>query len=66
MSKCKKYVLLGAGLLLAAIGFILYALNNPQAAFSWNNNITYTIYGVYGVVTGIVWGLAFKHRQKIE
>lgn len=64
LSKFKTYILSGSVLILIAIAFILYAANNPQASFSWGNSVTYVIYGAYGLLTGLVWGLAFKYRPK--
>jgi len=64
LSKFKTYILCGSVLMLIAIAFILYAVNNTQASFPWDNSVTYVIYGVYGLSTGFVWGLAFKNRPK--
>jgi len=64
LSKFKTYILSGSVLMLIAIAFILYATNNSQASFPWDNSVTYVIYGVYGLLTGLVWGLAFKNRPK--
>jgi ABC-type transport system involved in cytochrome c biogenesis permease subunit len=41
---------LSIGMLLFAICFIVYALNNPQASFPWSNSYTYAIYIIYLVV----------------
>lgn len=38
-------------MIVVAICFVVYALNNPQAGFPWGNSITYGIYLVYAVVT---------------
>jgi ABC-type transport system involved in cytochrome c biogenesis permease subunit len=50
--KSKKKTLIGIGIamLLFAIGFFLYALNNPQFSFPWSNTLTYSIYLIYIVV----------------
>ncbi|WP_409969323.1 hypothetical protein RFF05_05175 [Bengtsoniella intestinalis] len=64
MSKCKGYFITGCVLMIIAIAFILYAVNNPQASFPWSNSVTYAIYSVYGLLTGLIWGLVFKHRPK--
>ena len=40
-------------MLLFAVGFVLYAINNPQASFPWSNTISYSIYlGYIGVMIG--------------
>ena len=52
----KRKILLSVSILmlLCAIGFVIYALNNPQAGFPWSNGITYTIYLVYiGIMIGL-------------
>ncbi len=64
MSKFKKYLIIGCLLFIAAIIYILFALNHPEMSLPWSNFISYTIYIVYGGITGIIWGLAFKHRPK--
>ena len=64
MSKFKAYLITGCILMMVAILFILYAVNNPQASFPWSNSVTYIIYILYGLLTGCVWGLVFKHRPK--
>lgn len=37
-------------MLLAAVAFVVFALNNPQAGFPWSNTVSYTIYGAYAAV----------------
>lgn len=37
-------------MLLAAMAFVGYALQNPQAAFPWGNGVTYAIYAAYAAV----------------
>ena len=46
----KVFSWLSIGMLLFAICFIVYALNNPQASFPWNNSYSYAIYIIYLVV----------------
>lgn len=64
MSKFKMYILTGSVLIVIAIAFILYAVNNPQASFPWSNSVTYAIYIAYALLTGLVWRMAFKHKLK--
>ncbi len=64
MSKCRRYFIIGCILMIVAISFILYGVNNPQASFPWSNSVTYVIYSIYGLLTGFVWGLVFKYRPK--
>jgi len=62
MLKCSKKVgkvkneeennlIISIVMLLGAIVFIIFALNNPQASFPWSNTITYGIYIIYVIAT---------------
>lgn len=42
--------IIGMIMLVVAIIFLVFALNNPQASWPWNNTITYTLYIIYLVV----------------
>ena len=64
MSKFKIYLTFGCLLSIIAIVFVLYAVNNPQASFPWNNSVTFAIYGAYGIIISLIWGLVFKHKPK--
>ena len=57
--KRKTYLYVSVIMLLVAIGFVIYALNNSQASFPWSNTITYAIYLVY---TGIMIGFFVLSR----
>ena len=46
--------IIGAIMAVAAIIFVIFALNHPEMSFPWNNTVTYGIYTVYGVVTTIL------------
>ena len=35
----------------ALIAFVAFALGHPEASFPWSNGVTYTIYGLYIIVT---------------
>ena len=50
--KDKKLIsmVIGMTMLVIAIVFIWYAMNNPQVSFPWSNTITYLIYLVYILV----------------
>jgi hypothetical protein len=45
---------IGLLMMLVAIVFVIFALNHPEMSFPWSNNITYTLYGVYALVTLIL------------
>ena len=49
-NKKKFFYIIALAMLIVALIFIVYALNHPEASFSWNNTITYTIYLIYLVV----------------
>lgn len=42
--------IIGMIMLVVAIIFLVFALNNPQASWPWNNTITYILYIIYLVV----------------
>jgi len=45
------FLIVGVIMLIVAICFVIFALNNPQASFPWNNMITFGIYIIYFVTT---------------
>lgn len=45
--KKKVFSGLSIAMLLFAVGFVVYALNNPQASFPWSNTVSYVIYIIY-------------------
>ena len=55
--------LIGLIMPLIAIIFILFAINNPQASFPWNNYITYPIYVIYLITIVILLIAPFKDRK---
>ena len=60
----KKYSrIIAVIMLVIAIAFILIALNNPQASFSWSNTITYMLYGVYALIMIVLFIAPFKRKK---
>ncbi|WP_312072375.1 hypothetical protein [Anaerotignum propionicum] len=59
----QKILNIGIAMVIVAIRFIIYALNNPQAGFSWSNSITIGTYLGYvaATVLFITKGLNNKH-----
>lgn len=49
-------------MLVVAIIFLVFALNNPQASWTWNNTITYTLYIIYLVVMIFLLIAPFKKK----
>lgn len=47
-------------MLILAIAFVVYALNHPEAGFSWNNSITYALYIAWLVVMIFLFIAPFK------
>ena len=37
-------------MLAAAVAFFIYALNHPELSWPWGNGVTFTLYGIYGVI----------------
>ena len=46
--------ILGLIMLIIAIVFIVFALNHPEMSFPWNNTITWLLYGLYVLVTVVL------------
>ena len=43
--------IVGLVMLIIAVAFIVFALNHPEMSFPWNNTITWLLYGLYVLVT---------------
>ena len=50
-------------MLISAIIFFVFALNNPQVSFPWSNTITYIFYGIYGVIMIVLFIVPFKRKK---
>ena len=50
-------------LIIGAIIFIIFALNNPQFSFPFSNTITYLIYITYISITIVMGILYFKTKK---
>ena len=46
--------IVGLVMLIIAVAFIVFALNHPEMSFSWNNTITWLLYGLYILVTVVL------------
>ena len=46
--------IIGVIMLIVAIVFIVFALNHPEMSFPWNNTITWLLYGLYVLVTVVL------------
>ena len=45
---------IGLLMILIAIVFVIFALGHPEMSFPWSNTITYTLYGLYALVTVVL------------
>ena len=59
----KNSRIIGIVMLLAAVIFVIFALNNPQLSFPWGNTITYSIYIIYLVITIVLLIAPFGKKQ---
>jgi uncharacterized membrane protein len=46
--------IVGLVMLIIAVAFIAFALNHPEMSFPWNNTITWLLYGLYVLVTVVL------------
>lgn len=53
---------LAALMFLAAIGFVIFAFMHPERSFPWGNGITYSLYGVYVLLTAVFFIAPFKKK----
>ena len=49
-------------MLIFAVIFIVYALNHPEASFTWDNSITYAIYVLYGIIMMFMFIAPFRGK----
>ena len=55
----KRYFIPACVLVVAAIGFIIYAVGHPELSFQWSIQITHILYGLYVDVVVLLFVLAF-------
>lgn len=60
MKKWNEFLLIGIIMLILAIIFVIYALNNPQKSFNINLTLLYIIYTLYIVVMLVMFVLGRK------
>ena len=46
--------IIGLVMVAFAVGFVAFALNNPQLSFPWSNTVTWSLYGAYAVTTVVL------------
>ena len=55
----KRYFIPACVLVVAAIGFIIYAVGHPELSFQWSIQITHILYGLYVDAVVLLFMLAF-------
>lgn len=55
----KRYSIPACVLVVAAIGFIIYAVGHPELSFQWSIQITHILYGLYVDAVVLLFVLAF-------
>ena len=54
--------IIGAVMVLFAIGFVAFAVTHPEISFPWSNTVTYALYGLYTVVTVVLLIAPIKNK----
>jgi protein-S-isoprenylcysteine O-methyltransferase Ste14 len=54
MKKSNAFLIIGCVMILVAVIFIIFALSHPEMSFTVSNDVTYTIYVVYLIVTAVM------------
>ena len=55
----KHFFILACVLVVAAIGFVIYAAGHPELSFPWSIQITHILYGLYADAVVLLFVLAF-------
>ena len=55
----KRYFIPACVLVVAAIGFVIYAVGHPELSFQWSIQITHILYGLYVDAVVLLFVLAF-------
>ena len=58
--------IVGLVMLIIAVAFIVFALNHPEMSFPWNNTITWLLYGLYVLVTVVLFIAPKMKKYKIR
>ena len=53
---------IAALMLIAAVGFLLFAFAHPEWSFPWSNSITYFLYVFYVLLTAVLFIAPFKKK----
>lgn len=55
----KRFFIPACVLVVAAVGFVIYAVGHPEMSFPWSVRITHILYGLYVDVVILLFVLAF-------
>lgn len=55
----KRFFIPACVLVVAAVGFVIYAVGHPEMSFPWSVRITHVLYGLYVDVVILLFVLAF-------
>ena len=58
--------IVGLVMLIIAVAFIMFAVNHPEMSFPWNNTITWLLYGLYVLVTVVLFIAPKMKKYKIR
>lgn len=64
LKKVNVFLVIGCVMVVAAICFVAYAIYHPWASFPWPNEITYTIYALYIVLTIFMFIKSVRVKKK--
>lgn len=54
--------ILAAIMLIAAVGFLLFAFAHPELSFPWGNGVTYFLYGLYALLVVVLFLAPFQKK----
>ena len=60
----KQFFIPACVLIIAAIVFVVFALNHPELSFPWSVQVTHIIYGIYIDVIVLLIVMAFRKNAK--
>ena len=58
----KRFFIPACVLVVAAVGFVIYAVGHPELSFPWSVRITHVLYGLYVDAVMLLFVLAFWKR----
>lgn len=62
MNKKRIFFMIGCSMVAIAITFFNYAIHHTTESFPWSNEITYSIYKLYLIITGCMFFMSWKAK----